>query len=137
MSEKYRRLLDDRDAGQESAPDATGRSFLERQLEWLTLGLTIILFGLALLMQTQVALRVLFPVIAGAILLVSAIVQKIGRNWNVSIFTWALGVFLLAFGITNVLGALQPESSFNFTTFFGSLVVLGGVVVLLQIFRRG
>ena len=136
MSERYRRILDEGDKLESDAAPRRRRGILERQVEWLSLGLSVVVLGFALLLK-GIALTVLFPLIAGGILLTSAIVQKIGRNWNVSIVTWLLGVFLLSYGITQLLRLVQPSETFSFFTYFGgSVIILGGVVLLLQVFRR-
>ena len=142
-SQKYRNILEGNEGDGDSRSDefdervAPGRSFAERQLEWLTLGMSAILFGAALLLQNRDVMRIIYPLIAGSLILISAIVQKIGRNWNVSIFSWVIGVLLLSFGITNGLAAYQGVEGFNFVYFVGSIFILGGIVILLQIFRRG
>ena len=112
---------------------------MERRVEWLTLGLVVVLFGVALLSNSEIVQQIVFPLLGGGILMLSAIIQKIGRNWNVSLFTWILAVLLLAAGLTSTIGFYTPDPDdvFNFTYFWGSVIVLGGVAILLQIFRRG
>ena len=107
----------------------------ERRIEWLSLGLSVVILGISYIFGGD-ALRVIFPLAAGGLLLVSAVLQKIIKNWNVSIITWALGAVLTAFGITHTIRLFQPENGFQFIYFLGSLVILAGLLILLQIFRR-
>jgi hypothetical protein len=127
----------------EPQPKAGG--LRERRIEWVTWGLSVMILGISIifggnkpLSRDNDGLWLAFPLGAGGLMLISAVLQKILKNWNVSVITWFFGVLLLAAGIERFVAIwiIQDRQFFSFTYFLGSLVILAGLIILLQIFRR-
>ena len=118
----------------EPQPKAGG--LRERRIEWVTWGISIIIMGVSFLIGGD-ALTLVFPLLAGGLMLFSAVLQKILRNWNVSFITWGLGIILTAVGIERFIALfITLNRKFNPIFLVGGLIIITGLVVLLQIFRR-
>jgi hypothetical protein len=118
----------------EPQPKAGG--LRERRIEWVTWGISIIILGVSFLIGGD-ALTLVFPLLAGGLMLFSAVLQKILRNWNVSFITWGLGTILAAVGIERFIALfITLNRAFNPIFLVGGLIIITGLVVLLQIFRR-
>jgi len=77
----------------------------------------------------------LFPLLAGGLMLFSAVLQKILKNWNVSFITWGLGIILAAVCIERFIALfITLNRKFNPIFLVGGLIIITGLVVLLQIF---
>jgi hypothetical protein len=108
----------------------------ERRIEWVTWGISIIILGVCFVIGGD-ALTLIFPLLAGGLMLFSATLQKILKNWNVSFITWGLGVILAAVGIERFIALFVTlDRTFNPIFLVGGLIIITGFVVLLQIFRR-
>ncbi len=146
-SQRFRDLLNEDSSSQPDAPQqaaagsprATTRgSLLEKRIEWLFWGLTVVFFGVSFILSTPEnnrSMLLYFPLLAGGLLLTTAIIQRIGFNWRVSIFTWVLGVLLMSLGISALISFIT-SSPIQIAHYFGAVVVLAGVVILVQIFRQ-
>jgi len=105
----------------------------------VVLGLSLAVFNRPLppLSGQNDALWLWFPVISGGLMLGSAFAQKIINNWNVSIFTWSLGTILLALAVERVIAIwIALDRSFKFINYIGAVIILTGLIIVLQIFRR-
>lgn len=77
-----------------------------------------------------------FPLLGGALLMGSALYQRVVRGWHVGPITWLVAVLLVSYTIT----LLVSDSGTGFLTwiayFIGTLVIIMGLVLLMQAFRR-
>lgn len=114
----------------------------ERQIEALGWGITVILFGIAVLLTftsgSSNFLLTIFPIVGGALLLASSIYQ-IMRGWPVSLVTWLTSIGLTAFAITRLIALLDGRETDLGTAivyFIGVSIIITGITVLFRIFRR-
>lgn len=105
----------------------------ERQVESLAIGITVILFGVAII-QGGVFLGFYFPLAAAVILMVSAIYQN-AMGWRVSFFTSLIGLTFTSYVITRIIGDEDTAFFTRIGYFFGSLIILIGLIRLMRIFR--
>jgi len=147
-SDRFRSVIEERaaDAVMDKATEALQRKeprpkgpaggLRERRIEWVTWGISIIILGVCFVIGGD-ALTLIFPLLAGGLMLFSATLQKILKNWNVSFITWGLGVILAAVGIERFIALFVTlDRTFNPIFLVGGLIIITGFVVLLQIFRR-
>jgi len=118
-------------------------SIAEHRIEYLSWGLTVCLFGFSvilLIIDTSIAglvATVVTPILAGLILLTGALVQRIVMNYSVSLFTWGVANFSLAFGGAQVIRRLADTGFVpTLVSFIGLLIVISGMVMILQVFSR-
>lgn len=114
----------------------------ERQIEALGWGITVILFGIAVLLTftsgSSDFLLTIFPMIGGALLLASSVYQ-IMRGWPVSLVTWLTSIALSAFAITRIIALLDggdTDFGTSIAYFIGVSIIITGITVLFRIFRR-
>jgi len=123
------------------------RDFHERRIEYLAWGSVVLIVGFSIILlaiDTDTAKNFLLigaPVLGGMILMFSGFVQRIIFNYKVSIVTWGTAIVGLAFGITQLIATLtEREGNEYFVTqlliFIGLLVIISGMVIILQVFRR-
>lgn len=146
-SQRFRDILDGDSAEQpqrgrsgRSQNMATGGTAMERKIEYFFWGLTVIFLGLAFIWDStdpndNKPLLLFFPLVSGSLLMATAVIQKIGFNWNVSLVTWLLGIILMAFGIASLVSSINQEN-WRFVYFLGGAILMGGVALFIQIFRR-
>lgn len=131
----------------EKSGNAFVDSFNERRIEYLAWGSVILLAGFGIILLaidtefTRDLLLIAGPLTVGAILLSSSFLQRIVFGFSVSLFTWGAAVLTSAFGLTQLIAALTDTRSSENTPnqilyFFGLLVIISGMVVILQVFRR-
>lgn len=110
----------------------------ENQVESLANGSVVILLGISLIQAVTGSsefLRLIFPMAAGGILLMSAIYQRFMRKWHVSIWTWFIALLLVSYTIT-LFAAGDDAGPFRWITyFFGILIIMAGIIRTLQVFR--
>ncbi len=122
-------------------------SFHEHRIEYLAWGSVTLLIGFGIILLaidtefTQDLLLIAGPLTIGAILLFSSFLQRIVFGYAVSLFTWGAAVITSAFGLTQLIAALtETRGTENLQNqvlyFFGLLVIISGMVVILQVFRR-
>jgi hypothetical protein len=120
----------------EGGPRGIGLS--EGQVEALANGSVVILLGVSLIQAVTGSsefLRILFPMLAGGILLTSAVYQRFVMKWHVSIWTWFLALLLVSYTIT-LFVAGDDAGPFRWITYFtGTLIIMAGIVRTLQVFR--
>ena len=114
----------------------------ERQVEAVGWGITVILFGIAILIAFTSSntnfLTVGFPIIGGILLLSSSVYQRI-QGWRVSAVTWATAIGLSAFSITRLIAITDGQATGVGTSlayFFGVFIIITGIVVLVRIFQQ-
>lgn len=111
----------------------------ERQIEYLAWGSTVILLGISLmraLTGASDALTFVFPLLAGGILTASAIYQRVVMGWHVGILTWFTAIMLVSYTITLQVAG-DGTGIFSWIGYFlGTIIIMTGVTVLLQAFRR-
>jgi hypothetical protein len=152
-SDRFRASLEDRAvdavsdaAGQALEPKPKYGGMREQRIEWITWGVSIIVLGLCLtifsgdlgpLSGKNDALWFWFPLISGGLMLGSAFAQKIINNWNVSFVTWGLGIILSALAVERIVAIwITQDRLFRFINYIGALIILTGLTIVLQIFRR-
>lgn len=155
-SDRFRAALEDRaydavgnvtaQASEALKPRPKAGGLIERRIEWITWGVSIIVLGLCLavfnrplppLSGQNDALWFWFPLISGGLMLGSAFAQKIINNWNVSVFTWSLGTILSALAVERFIAIwLAQDRAFKFINYIGAVIILTGLIIVLQIFRR-
>jgi hypothetical protein len=123
-------------------PRETG-GLREKRIEWVTWGISVIVLGITVLVGVGTpigqndALWFIFPAAAGGLMMLSAVLQKIIRNWNVSIFTWTISALLMALAVERFVALfITLNRSFRPIYYLGGLILIVGFVILLQIFRR-
>jgi hypothetical protein len=118
--------------------------FNERRIEYLAWGLVVLLTGIGIILlaiNTDSARNLLLvpgPLAVGSILLFSGFLQRIVFGFNVSILTWGVAVGAISFGLTQLIALITEieDTAMNMVLyFFGILVVLSGMVIILQVFR--
>lgn len=121
---------------------ARGPLMTERQVEAIGWGLTVILFGFAILIAFTSSntnfLTVGFPILGGVLLLASSVYQRI-QGWRVSAVTWATAIGLSAFSITRLIAIFDGQDTGIGTSlayFFGVFIIITGIVVLVRIFQQ-
>lgn len=158
-SDRFRRSITEpvanaaTDAAVGAASDAASKIFArkpresgglrEKRIEWVTWGVSVIILGITVLVGVGTpigmndALWFIFPASAGGLMLLSAVLQKIIRNWNVSIFTWTISALLMALAVERFVALfITLNRAFKPVYYFGGLILIVGFVILLQIFRR-
>lgn len=119
--------------------------FNERRIEYLAWGLVVLLTGIGIILlaiNTEAARSLLLvpgPLAVGGILLFSGFLQRIVFGYNVSILTWGVAVGAISFGLTQLIAMITEleDTTMNMVLyFFGILVVLSGMVIIMQVFRR-
>lgn len=139
--ERYAAQDDDDISLRSTPPRGTGRgTFLtERQVESLAWGSVVILLGISLMLAVtgnSQFVRIIFPLAAGFILLISSIYQRVVMGWHVGRLTWLTAVLLLSYTITLTI-ADDNAGFFRWIVYFtGTLVIMVGIVVLLQVFQE-
>lgn len=117
----------------------TGFGLTERQVEYLAWGSTIILLGVSLMMSVAGSARYLtliFPLVAGGILMSSAIYQRVVRGWHVGPLTWLTAILLVSYTITLQLSG-DGTNIFKWIAYFlGTLTIMTGLTLFLQVFRK-
>ncbi len=119
-----------------------GPLMTERQVEAIGWGVTVILFGFAILIAFTSSntnfLTVGFPILGGILLLASSVYQRI-QGWRVSAVTWATAIGLSAFSITRLIAIFDGHDTSIGTSlayFFGVFIIITGIVVLVRIFQQ-
>ena len=114
----------------------------ERQVEAVGWGVTVILFGFAILLAFTSSntnfLTVGFPIMGGILLLASSVYQRI-QGWRVSMVTWATAIGLSAFSITRLIAITDGQETGVGTSiayFIGVFTIITGIVVLVRIFQQ-
>jgi hypothetical protein len=132
-----RREVDD--PGPQRRPSQRSFGLTERQIESLAWGTTILLLGISLIQAVTGSssfLTFFFPLLAGAILLGSAVYQRVVRGWHVGPLTWLVAILLVSYTIT-LLAAGESTGIFQWIAYFiGTLIIMLGIILLLQVFRR-
>jgi hypothetical protein len=119
-------------------------SFHERRIEYLAWGTVVLLAGFAIIMlavDTEASidiLRIVAPLLAGSILLASGLLQRIAFGYAVSPLTWGTAIFGVAFGLTQLMAELtgQEDVTTQVLYFTGLMVIISGMVIILQVFRK-
>lgn len=111
----------------------------ERQVEYLAWGITVVLLGVSLIQAVTGStglLRFFFPLLAGAILMGSALYQRVVQGWHVGPMTWLMAILLLSYTITLMVSG-DDTGIFKWIAYFiGTLIIMTGLILLLQVFRR-
>ncbi len=136
---RSRRSRDDDDVpqlGGRSSKPSFGLS--ERQVEYLAWGSTVLLLGISLMMVVGGSsdfLTSLFPLLAGAILMGSALYQRVVMGWHVGPLTWLMAILLVSYTVT--LQIAGDTGFFKWIVYFiGTLIIMTGVILLMQVFRK-
>lgn len=118
-----------------------GALLTERQVEAVGWGLTVILFGFAILFSFTSSntnfLTVGFPIIGGILLMASSVYQRI-QGWRVSVVTWATAIGLSSFSITRLIALTDGKDTGVGTSiayFFGIFMIITGTAVLVRFFQ--
>ena len=124
-------------------------SLHERRIEYLAWGSVVLIAGCSIILlaiDTDAAinaLRIVSPLIAGGILLASGMVQRIIFGYPVSLVTWCASIVATAFGAMGLISLLieegtgsEPPTTTRLIVFIGLLVIISGMVIILQVFRR-
>jgi len=111
----------------------------ERQVEYLAWGSTILLLGISMMQALTGSsgfLRFFFPLLAGLILSASSIYQRVVRGWHVGPLTWLIAGLLVSYTITLQIAG-DGTGIFKWIAYFiGTLIIMTGLLLILQIFRR-
>jgi hypothetical protein len=114
----------------------------ERRIEYLAWGTVVLVIGFSIIFITLDPdaalefLRVGTPLAVGTILLFSALLQRIGFGYAVSMPTWWVANFSLAFGLSQFIAiTTDSEPMRQLIYFVGFLVIITGIVIILQVFR--
>lgn len=122
-----------------SRPARTGFGLSERQVEYLAWGSTVILLGVSLMMSVAGSARFLtliFPLVAGGILMTASVYQRVVKGWHVGPLTWLTAILLVSYTITLQLSA-GGANIFQWVAYFlGTLTIMTGVILFLQVFRK-
>lgn len=117
----------------------TGFGLTERQVEYLAWGSTVILLGISLMMSVAGSARFLtliFPLVAGGILTASSVYQRVVRGWHVGPLTWLTAILLISYTITLQLAG-EGTNIFKWIAYFlGTLTIMTGLILFLQVFRK-
>lgn len=108
------------------------KSEAERNVERVTVGAMLVLFGVVFLIRMP---GWFFPLAGAVILLGSAYYQR-QRGWEVSFWTWLFGILFAILAALDILGGVL-RLAWNLTWALLPLVLIGlGVLLLLNIFSK-
>jgi len=117
-------------------------SIHERRIEYLAWGTVVLVIGFSIIfitMDSEAAfefLRVGTPLAVGVILLFSALLQRIGFGYPVSMPTWWVANFSLAFGLSQFIAITADSEPISQVIYFvGFLIIITGIVIIMQVFR--
>ncbi len=116
-----------------------GWGLSERQIEYLAWGSTVLLLGVSLIQAVTGStgfLKFFFPLLAGAILMGASLYQRVVRGWHVGPMTWLMAILLLSYTITLMVSGDDTGIFKWIAYFFGTLIIMTGLILLLQVFRR-
>lgn len=111
----------------------------ERQVEYLAWGSTILLLGVSMIQAitgSSSFLRIFFPLLAGSILSISSIYQRVVRGWHVGPLTWLISGLLVSYSITLQVAGSDTGIFKWIAYFIGTLIIMTGLLLILQIFRQ-
>lgn len=110
----------------------------ERQVEALSIGSVVILLGVSLIQavtSSSAFLSFLFPMLAGGILMASAVYQRLVMGWRVNPLTWVFAILLVSYTITLFVAGDDSGPLLWIAYFIGTLIIMAGVVITLRVFR--
>lgn len=114
----------------------------ERRIEYLAWGSVVLVIGFSIIFITLDRerafefLRVGTPLTVGVILLFSGLLQRIGFGYPVSLVTWWVANFSLAFGLSQFIAVTADSEPLNQLIYFiGFLIIITGIVIIMQVFR--
>lgn len=115
----------------------------ERQIEYIAWGSSILLLGIAIIIMAlnpEGTGEYVLPgigLLAGSILMAGGLVQRIVFGFHVSRSTWMVAITLTALSLTRVIALAsdqQDDVGVQSIFFFGFMVVMAGLVIMLQVF---